>query len=66
MLKQFLAPLLLAVGFHALIISLFLIEWPDDEVLRVAEAPLYISAALVMPDAPEKKVGQQKPPKPAI
>ena len=64
MLKQFLAPLLLAVGFHALIISLFLIEWPDDEVLRVAEAPLYISAALVMPDAPEKKVGQQKTPKP--
>ena len=42
MLKQFLAPLLLAVGFHALIIGLFLIEWPDDEVLRVAEAPLYI------------------------
>lgn len=64
MLKQFLAPLLLAVGFHALIIGLFLIELPDDEVLRVAEAPLYISAALVMPDAPEKKVGQQKTPKP--
>ena len=63
MLKQFLAPLLLAVGFHGLVIGLFLIEWPDDDVLRVAEAPLYISAALVTPDVPEKKVSQQKPAK---
>ena len=63
MLKQFLAPLLLAVGFHGLVIGLFLIEWPNDDVLRVAEAPLYISAALVTPDVPEKKVSQQKPAK---
>jgi TonB family protein len=65
MLKQFLAPLLLAVGFHGLIIGLFLIEWPQDEVIRIAEAPLYISAALFTPDAPEKKANQPKTPKPA-
>ncbi len=60
MLKQFLVPILLAVGFHGAIIGLFFVEWPQDEVVRVAEAPLYLSAALVTPDAPEKKVSQQK------
>ena len=65
MLKQFIAPLLLAVGFHGLIIGLFLIEWPQEEVLRVADAPLYISAALVARDVPEQKVSQQKNSKPA-
>jgi colicin import membrane protein len=64
MLKQFLVPILLAVGFHGAIIGLFFVEWPQDEVVRVAEAPLYLSAALVTPDAPEKKVSQQKNPKP--
>ncbi|MDG1113999.1 MAG: cell envelope integrity protein TolA [Pseudomonadales bacterium] len=65
MLKQFIAPLLLAVGFHGLIIGLFLIEWPQEEVLRVADAPVYISAALVTQDVPEQKVRQQKNSKPA-
>ncbi len=65
MLKQFLTPLLLAIGFHAFFIGLLLIEWPEADVVRVAEAPLYISAALVTPDLPEKKVSQQKPSKPS-
>lgn len=65
MLKQFLVPILLAVGFHGAIIGLFFVEWPQDEVVRVAEAPLYLSAALVTPDAPEKKVSQQKTSEPA-
>ena len=63
MLKQFLAPLILALGFHGVVMGLFLIEWPQDEVNRVSQAPLFISAALIQPTAPEIEPHQQKPPR---
>lgn len=64
MLKQFLAPLILALGFHGFVIGLFLIEWPQDEVNRVSQAPLFISAALISPKASETKPSQPKIPPP--
>ena len=59
--KHFLVPLILAIGFHALVVGLFLIEWPQDQVDRVSQAPLYISAALIGPNASKIDRDQDTP-----
>jgi|SaaInlStandDraft_1057018.scaffolds.fasta_scaffold144786_1 colicin import membrane protein len=63
--KSLILPTALALGFHGLILSLFLIDWPEEASSQVRPELLFVSASLVRKSAPEldgdQKVEQKSP-----
>ncbi|MAU92386.1 MAG: cell envelope integrity protein TolA [Gammaproteobacteria bacterium TMED182] len=61
--KSLMLPTALALGFHGLILSLFLIDWPEEASSQVRPELLFVSASLVKKSAPEVDAAQKVEPK---
>ncbi|MGB1422787.1 MAG: cell envelope integrity protein TolA [Pseudomonadales bacterium] len=57
--KSLILPTILALGFHGLILSLFLIEWPEEVSSQVRPEQLFVSASLVRNEVPERGAAEK-------